>query len=365
MKQRVILHCDANNFYASCECVMNPDLYGKPLAVAGDPKKRNGIILAKSNIAKQYGVQTGDVIWKAKQKCPNLICVAPHHAEYEKFSKKLRKIYESYTDQVEAFSIDECWLDVTGTQKFFGSGEEIAYKIKEQVKQELGLTISVGVSFCKLFAKLGSDMKKPDAITVIPYANFQNKIYPLAIKEVMGIGRRLEKAFHKINVYTLGDLVRIPDQVLSEKFGIVGLELKQKLLGNDTDEVAKCDTKEDIKSIGNGTTTLVDVKSMEDMKSVVMFLCDEIATRLRNKHLMSSCISVALRSSELSWSSKSKTLLAPINTEKDIYKESIALISTFWNGYSPIRSVRISCSTLTSDNSYFQATLFDNTEKKQ
>lgn len=365
MKQRVILHCDANNFYASCECVLNPDLIDKPVAVTGNPEKRTGIILAKNYIAKNYGISTGEVIWQAKQKCPDLVCVSPKFSEYEKFSKKLQKIYQDYTDQVEAFSIDECWLDVTDTQKFFGDGYEIAMKIKERVKKEVGITISVGVSFCKLFAKLGSDLKKPDAITVISESNFRNRIYHLPVTSIMGIGRQTEQTLKKLGVSTLGEYARLPDEVLLAKFGKNGIKTKQALLGNDTEPVKKIGEYDPIKSIGNGTTAIVDIKNQQDMQSMVMFLSDEIATRLRAKRLMASCINVNLRSGDLCWTGKSKTLSYYTNTERDIYKEAMALISTFWNGYSPIRSVRISCSTLISDSAYFQCNLFENTDKKQ
>ena len=364
MKQRVILHCDANNFYASCECAQNSNLFDKPVAVTGNPQKRTGIILAKNNLAKQYGISTGDVIWQAKQKCPELICVSPHFDLYNKYSRKLKEIYMQYTDQVESFSIDECWLDVTDTQKFFGTGEEIANKIREQVKKELNITISVGVSFCKLFAKLGSDMKKPDAVTVISEANFTNKIYPLPINSIMGIGRRLEKALSKMNIETLGDFVKIPDSILSKKFGINGTRLKQKLLGNDFDIVKKFNEYDEVKSIGNGTTTIMDIKNIDDMKSVVMFLCDEIATRLRNKKMLSFCISASLRSSDLVWSGKSKTLNFPTNTEKDIFKTAMELIKCIWDLTSPIRSVRICCSSIVDEANNFQINLFENPTKK-
>ena len=238
-------------------------------------------------------------------------------------------------------------------------------KIKERVKKEVGITISVGVSFCKLFAKLGSDLKKPDAITVISESNFRNRIYHLPVTSIMGIGRQTEQTLKKLGVYTLGEYARLPDEVLSAKFGKNGLKTKQALLGNDTDPVKKIGEHNPIKSIGNGTTAIADIKNKQDMQSMVMFLSDEIATRLRAKHLMACCINVSLRSGDLCWTSKSKTLPYYTNTEKDIYKEAMQLILTFWNGYSPIRSVRISCSTLISDSAYFQCNLFENTDKKQ
>lgn len=184
---RIILHCDINNFFASVECATRPDLVGHPVAVAGDPKKRTGIILAKNEIAKKYGVATGEPIWQAMQKCPDLICLAPHHALYEKISKRIIEIYKCYTDQIEPFGIDECWLDLTTCQKLFPDAEKVAYEIRQRIKNEIGVTASVGISFCKLFAKLASDMKKPDATTSIHRDNFKQIIYPCRLIQLLGL----------------------------------------------------------------------------------------------------------------------------------------------------------------------------------
>ena len=221
MKERVIFHCDANSFFASVEIANNPSLKGKPVAVAGNPEKRTGIILTKSTEAKKYGVQTGEAIWLAKQKCPNLICLAPHHKLYEEYSKKLKNIYEKYTDRVESFGIDECWLDMTNSLKFFGSAKDVADKIRKEVKDTLGITISVGVSFGKLLAKLGSDLKKPDATTILSLDNYKKIVYPLPIKTIIGIGNKLEKRYHKIGVFTLGEITTLPDSILKKNFGIL------------------------------------------------------------------------------------------------------------------------------------------------
>ena len=177
MSERIILHCDLNNFFASCSLLFNPTLKGMPVAVCGDSENRHGIVLAKNELAKQFGVKTAEPIFKAKQKCNSLVILPPIYDKYEEFSKKAQEIYSRYTDMIEPFGIDECWLDVTGSTLLFGSGEKIAHSIKETVKKELGLTLSVGVSFNKVFAKLGSDMKKPDAVTVISKENFKQKIW--------------------------------------------------------------------------------------------------------------------------------------------------------------------------------------------
>ncbi len=364
MKHRIILHCDVNNFFASVECALNPSLKDLPLAVTGEKSKRNGIVLAKNNLAKMCGVQTGDVIYKAKQKCPDLICVRPHHDIYEKYSKKIRKIYEEYTDRVEPFGIDECWLDITDTAKFFGTPLEIANMLKKRIKDEIGVTISVGISFSKMFAKLGSDMKKPDAVTQIPYQTFKKQTYHLPLNSVIGIGKKLEIKLNKMNIYTLGDLANYDTKIIKKKFGVVGENLQKKLQGIDDDEIASAFDVKRVKSIGNGTTTIVDIKNMEEMKSVVMFLCDEIATRLRKKNLVGCTIHIGLRKSDLTHISKSHTIEQLTNTAKDLFEESIKMIEKMWDNYTLIRSVRISVSNLEDETAINQLNFFDKKNNK-
>ncbi len=365
MKQRIILHCDVNNFFASVESALNPSLKDLPLAVTGEKSKRNGIVLAKNNIAKMYGVQTGDVIFKAKQKCPDLVCVRPHHDVYEKYSKKIRKIYEEYTDRVEPFGIDECWLDITDTLKFFGTPLEIANTLRKRIKEEIGVTISVGISFSKIFAKLGSDMKKPDAVTQIPFSTFKKQTYHLPLNSIIGIGKKLEIKLNKMNIYTLGDLANYDTKIIKAKFGVVGESLQKKLQGFDDDEIASAFDVKQVKSIGNGTTTIVDIKNMAEMKSVVMFLCDEIATRLRKKNLVGSTIHISLRTNELTWTSKSHTINNLTNTAKDIYNESIKMIEKMWDNFTLIRSVRISLSNLQDETAINQLNFFDKKNNKK
>ena len=219
---RTILHSDMNNFYASVECLYNPKLRGKPLAVGGDAEARHGIILAKNYEAKRFGVQTGEALWQAKQKCRELIIVEPHYDKYIRFSQMAREIYGEYTDQVESFGLDECWLDVTGSEKLFGTGRQIADQIRERIKFELGITASVGVSFNKVFAKLGSDMKKPDATTVIPPDSFREKVWPLPVNELLYVGRATHRKLHTYGVNTIGDLAKADVNFLKLVFGKVG-----------------------------------------------------------------------------------------------------------------------------------------------
>lgn len=364
MKQRIILHCDVNNFFASVECALNPSIKDQPVAVTGEKTKRNGIVLAKNNIAKSYGVQTGDVIFRAKEKCPDLICVRPHHDVYEKYSKKIRAIYEQYTDKVEPFGIDECWLDITDTVKFFGTPLDVANQLRKRIKEEIGVTISVGISFSKLFAKLGSDFKKPDAVTEIPYDKFKQLTYHLPLKSVIGIGKRLEVKLNRLNIFNLGDLANYDPKVIKKRFGIVGEDLQNKLKGIGDNQVTSIEDTRQIKSVGNGTTTLVDVKNLKEIKSVVMFLSDEIATRLRNKNLKGTTIHVSLRKSDLTWIAKSHTISFATNTAKDIYDASIEIIKSIWDNHTLVRSVRISVCNL-CDNINDQLNLFNNKKNKE
>ena len=222
---RTILHCDMNNFYASVECFLDPKLKPFPVAVCGDVEERHGIVLAKNYKAKGDGVSTGEAIWQAKQKCPGLVVVPPHYEEYMKFSKAAREIYEHYTDQVEPFGMDECWLDVTGSTRIMGNGEKIANEIRERIKFELGLTISAGVSFNKIFAKLGSDMKKPDAVTVIPQDNFKNIVWNLPASDMLGVGRATERKLASSGIRTIGQIAEFPCEYLQRKLGKCGVDL--------------------------------------------------------------------------------------------------------------------------------------------
>lgn len=363
MKEQIIFHCDANSFFASVEIASRPALKDKPVAVTGNPEKRTGIILTKNEIAKKFGVQTGEVIWKAKQKCPNLICLPPHYKLYEEYSNRLRAIYEKYTDRVESFGIDECWLDVTDTLKFFGDAKSLANKIRNEVKNTLNITISVGVSFSKLFAKVGSDMKKPDATTVISRENFKQILYPLPITTVIGIGKRLEKRYNKIGVFKLGQIVEIPDFVLKKKFGILGLELKQKLLGNDNEEVKKCDFTVPPKSIGNSTTTIKDIYSRKEILTVIRALCEEVSTRLRQQLLMTSTLSVTIKTAQFEYFQNAMHIEYPTNNAKDLVVKSLEILDSFWKYNVPVRAIRVCSYNLTKSNSV-QLNMFNNLDKK-
>ena len=289
-KNRIILHADLNNFYASVECLYNPSLRGKPVAVGGDAEKRHGIILAKNNEAKAFGVKTGETLWQARQKCPGLIFASPRYDLYVKYSRLARSLYEEYTSQVESFGLDECWLDVTNSETLWGDGKRIADEIRLRVKRELGVTVSIGVSFNKVFAKLGSDMKKPDATTVIPRETFQEIVWPLPVENLLFVGRATTRKLKSTGVRTIGDLAQTNVNALRRKFGKPGEMLWNFANGLDESRVSEADAAQKIKTISNSSTLPRDLISEEDVKIPLYILCESVAERLRDHSL--KCCSV-------------------------------------------------------------------------
>ena len=284
MKDRVILHSDLNNFYASVECILFPEFKGLPLAVCGDKESRHGIVLAKSEQAKKFGVKTGDAIWEAKRKCPNLVIRPVRFSEYTKYSKKVREIYERFTDLIEPFGIDECWLDVTHSS-IFGNGEEIANKIRVAVKEELGLSVSVGVSFNKVFAKLASDLKKPDAVTVVDKSNFKQKIYGLPVSDLLYVGRSTAQKLGKVGIKDIGSLAMAEPEFLTKYLGKWGATLSIYARGLDDSPVKHMNDIHELKSIGNSTTWFEDIYKLTDIKRVIFILTESVASRLKESGL--------------------------------------------------------------------------------
>ncbi len=360
MKERTILHSDVNNFFASVECVTKPELKNSPVAVTGNPEKRTGIILAKNEIAKSFGVKTGEAIWQAKQKCPNLVTLPPHYDVYEKISKKLHKIYLEYTDFVEPLGLDECWLDVTPSLKYLGkNGVEIANEIRKRVKQKFGLTVSVGVSFSKIFAKLGSDLKKPDATTVISHKGFKEQTYSFPLNSIIGIGGRLTKKFEKMNVLTIGDFVSLKEDFVKQIMGKTGVELRLKLLGELVEPVACYYQPSPPKSIGNGTTTILDIQTRDEIQKVVSYLSQKISSRMANGNFQGCCISVTLKTANFERFHHSRTL-SPIRSNEEIEEQAMSLIDSFWNYNTKVRAVRVRVSSLQKLDKTEQLSFFSN-----
>lgn len=359
MIERVILHSDVNNFFASVECVNRPDLKDKPVAVAGNPEKRTGVILAKNEIAKKYGVKTGQPIFEAKKLCPELICLPPHHSLYEKISKQLHQIYLEYTDLVEPMGLDECWLDITSSKKLLHkTALQIANELRERIKEEFGFTVSVGVSFSKLFAKLGSDLKKPDAVTVLSKTNYKQKTYHLPLSSIVGIGRRLEAKFENMNILTIQDFVKLEDNFLLSLTNKTCVELKHDLLGDSGQPVKSYFDLPPSKSIGNGTTTIKDITERKDIEKVVHFLAEKVGSRLIDENFVAHTISVSVKTNELKTFGHSKKMSAT-NSALLIAKDAMALLDTFWKYDLPVRAVRIKASDLEDTTNGEQLSLFD------
>ncbi len=297
---RAVLHSDLNNFYATVEKKLFPDLAGKPIAVCGDREARHGIVLAKSEEAKKFGVKTGDVIWEAERKCPGLIVRPARFPEYVRYSRAVRDIYARYTDLIEPFGIDECWLDVTHS-KIFGSGEEIAERIRREVRKELGLTVSVGVSFNKVFAKLASDLKKPDAVTAVTRDNYREKIWPLPVSDLLFVGKATAKKLSAVGIATIGQLAAAEPEFLGRYLGKWGETLSVYARGEDKSPVRNMNESADLKSIGNSVTYREDIYNYEDIKRLLYVLSESVASRLRSSGLgKADTVHLWVRDKELS-----------------------------------------------------------------
>ena len=323
-----ILHCDANNFYASVEIMLNPELKDKPVAVCGNPEKRHGIVLAKSELAKKAGVKTGEPIWQSKQKCPDIVFVPPHYDEYVTISNRLFSLYSEYTDKVESFGIDECWLDCTQSTQLFGSGEEIANTLRERVKQEIGITISVGVSFTKIFAKLGSDYKKPDAVTVIDKNNYKNIIWGLPVSDLLMVGRKTAKLFKQLSINTIGDLAKYDQKTLQQYIGINGKKLHDYANGIETEEIRLADDKHVPESVGNSTTTPFDITNISEAEAVITSLSEMVAIRLRKHKLIANGIGVSVKYCSLDGTHKNNLLGYSTCNAQDIAEEALTLLAS-------------------------------------
>ena len=360
---RTILHIDVNNFFASIEIMLNPNLKGLPVAVCGSEDDRHGIVLAKSYEAKKFGVKTAETVWQAKKKCPNLIIVPPQYEEYKKYSKLIQNIYYSYTDQVEPFGLDECWLDVTGSLKLFGNVENIAEEIKERVKKEIGVTVSIGVSFTKTFAKLGSDLKKPDAITYISKENFKNIVWPLVTNEIIGVGKSTFKILEEMNLKTIGELANYDISLLEQKLGKHGRILWKRVNGIDDEIVDANIYIASPKSIGNGKTFRNDLTKINDIRSAFQNLTYEISNKLKKHRLEAKNIQIVIRDNqfndkqlqcELPTITSSSLIIT--NTAMDLFKKYK------WN--RPIRALTIRAINLIEEGTNDQISLFEEKDEK-
>ena len=373
---RVILHCDANKYYASVEILDNPALRPYPVAVCGSQEDRHGIVLTANAIAKGFGIQTGMANWQAKQVCPNLIILHPRYERYLHFSRLMRKIYLEYSDRVEAFGLDENWVDLSNPGVTIEDGERIANAIRNRVREELGLTISVGVSFNKIFAKLGSDMKKPDATTVIRRDDFKEKVWPLPVSELLYVGRQTTKKYADINIRTIGDLAKFDSDCLRSKFGKTADVLQSYAQGVDMTPVMPVSESMAIKSIGNSTTAPSDIENRDDALCIITILAECVAMRLREHGFRSRNISIAVRNviqytdgnnrttTSLDWHSCQHMLGSSTNLAVDIIREAMKLFDERYARMYPFRGLGISCGTLVPESVPVQMDLFGSAEKQ-
>jgi len=362
--ERVILHSDLNGFYASVECLYNPDIRDRPVAVGGNVENRHGIILAKNEHAKKYKIKTGEAIWQAKQKCPDLITVPPHFERYLYFSQAAREIYQRYTDKVESFGLDECWLDVSGSTKLFGTGEKIANEIRTVMKKELGLSVSVGVSWNKIFAKLGSDIKKPDAQTLISKDNYKHLVWNLPAEDLLYVGRATSKKLSTYGIYKIGDIATLEKEHMQKLLGKWGEILWLFANGYDGSPVATSDAASIIKSVGNSMTTPLDIKNEEDAKRVIIALSDSVATRLRESGLRGKTVQISIRDTNLHIEEHQAKLTNSSNICDEIAKAAIEILKMHYKWYNPLRSLGVRVCDLVSADGSIQLDIFNNAMKR-
>lgn len=341
MEDRVILHSDLNAFYASVECMLNPELKGKPVAVCGSEAERHGIVLAKSEEAKKFGIKTGHTNREALQLCKNLIIVPPRHGVYSHYSKLVREIYSQYTNKIEPFGIDEAWLDVTCCAKNIEEGRLIAEQIRNEVKSKLGLTVSVGVSFCKVFAKLGSDLKKPDAVTCIPREKFKEMLWNLPASEMLNVGRMTSKKLERYGIYTIGQIANTPQGFLKDVFGINGLGLYNAANGFGDAQVSENGYEPKSKSISHGTTARRDLSTAEEIKIFISELSQQLSERLKEERLSATGLQITVKDNSLVYHDFRKPLPQKTQSHRIISKEAFNLFNERYDWARKIRAVTI------------------------
>ncbi|MBR5874787.1 MAG: DNA polymerase IV [Oscillospiraceae bacterium] len=359
MKDRYILHCDCNGFFASVELLSYPELWDKPVAVGGDSETRHGIVLAKNEAAKKYGIKTAETLWQARKKCPDLIVLPPHHDRYSHYSKIINGIYTQYTDLVEPFGIDESWLDVTNTYMLFAdSPQQLADELRQRIKYETGLTISVGVSFNKIFAKLGSDYKKPDATTVIDRNNYKDIVYPLSVGDLIYVGKSTQSALAEMGVKTIGQLAQMPLKTLEERFGKHGTDLYKYANGLEDSPVSSYYSEKDVKSIGSGNTFGKNLHTMEEIKPALLRLSEDVGTRLRRRGMYANGVQLTIRYPDFHTFTR-QCKIPSTDITNDIYKRALKLFIDNRNPQIAIRALTVTAIDLEKEKRVAQMSLFD------
>jgi DNA polymerase-4 len=344
---RVILHCDCNSFFASVETALNPNYKNVPMAVCGSVEDRHGIVLAKNELAKKYGIKTAETVYSAKRKCKNLVIAKPHYDEYSRFSERVNKIYARYTDLIEPFGIDESWLDVTASVRHFGSGVEIAEKIRQAVKDEIGITVSIGVSFSKVFAKLGSDYKKPDAITVISRENFREIAYPLPVSDMIFVGNKTAEALKKMGIHTIGDLALSNPQFLKTKLGKAGEHIYLAASGLDSTPVTP-PLSDTTKSISNGFTFRHNLLGRHEWRIGIDYLAQELGAKLRKHRQKCATVAISIKDEHLKTIQRQRAQNPPTDISREIANTAYDLLCDEWSDGVPIRMITVTVANLIS-----------------
>ncbi len=363
--ERQILHSDLNSFYASVEMMLDPSLQGKAVAVCGSTEDRHGIVLAKSELAKKAGVKTGMVNFEARKLCPGLIMLPPHYEQYLKYSKLTRDIYQRYTNQVEPFGMDECWLDVSASKTVYGDGAKIAEEIKSSVREELGMTVSIGVSFNKIFAKLGSDMKKPDAITVIGEENYRERVWPLPASELLYVGRATSGKLTRYGIHTIGDIAKASPDFLQQLLGVNGLALWHYATGTDQSRVMDIDYSVPIKSVGHGITCVADLENEEEVWKVMLELSQDIGHKLRIYGLKARGVQITVKNNGLMCRQYQAQLDIATQSPLEIALKARELFSGNYTWSTPVRAVTVRTINLIPVTTPQQVSLFDDIERRR
>lgn len=361
---RCILHCDCNSFYASVECVYRPELWHVPMVVCGDPANRHGIVLAKNEAAKKFGIVTAETVWQARRKCPELVLAPPHFDRYHAFYERINALYCQYTDRVEPFSIDESWLDVTRSQRLFGDGKTIADTLRRRVKEELGITVSVGVSFNKTFAKLGSDYRKPDATTVLSRDTYRDILYPLPVSRFLFVGRSSEQTLNKMGIRTIGELAAADRSCLVAALGKAGGQLYDYANGNDPSPVRLFTDRAEAKSVGNGMTFRHDLSGEEELLQGLLYLAEPVAAKLRAAGQVCRTVQLSIKYPSLKTISRQRVLSRPTALLSELYEEAAALLRDCWQPGTPVRSLTVTACRLERAVEGEQLCLFDGADER-
>lgn len=326
MDSRVIIHLDMNSFFASVEQASNPDLQGRPVVVTGSQQRT--VILTASYEARAFGIKTGMMLFEARRLCPDVIMVPADNRKYTHTSAEIMKMMLDYTPLVEVFSIDEAFLDVTGSLSIFSSAENIAYLLKARIKYHFGITCSIGIAPNKLLAKLASEMKKPDGLTVINPEDVTRVLETMPIKELCGIGRKMERHLNMLGILTCGQLGRFPVDILKRKFGVVGERLHFMGLGIDDSPVIPAEDADEVKSVGHSMTLKQDITARIDILRFLLQLSEMVGRRARRYQVAGKTVHLTIRYADFSTFGKQETLSRHVNQSEDIYQGAVQILDT-------------------------------------